>query len=195
MPDMNRWLFLLAFVFTSCATAPPAPPPAPRVEMITSAGTITIRLVPELAPRTVEQFLKLVRGGVYDSVYFYRVEQHFVAQTATADDRENPMTPEQRALIAPIVLEVNDLKHQRGVLSLAHGDDPNSGETSFSIVLADAPHLDGQFTTFGVILDSESVLKRIEETYNQEAYDAGGNRLRIISMSVVHPSTGPRSSV
>jgi cyclophilin family peptidyl-prolyl cis-trans isomerase len=184
MPDMNRWLSLIAFALTSCATAPPAPPPAPRVEMVTNAGTITIRLVPELAPRTVEQFLKLVRGGVYDSMFFYRVEQGFVAQTAMHDDRENPLTPEQRALIVPIPLEQNDLKHQRGVLSLAHGDDPNSGETSFSIVLADAPHLDGQYTTFGVILDSEAVLKHIEETYNQEAYDAGGNRLRIIRMTV-----------
>ena|SRR5687768_997110 len=182
MPIMNRGLFLLAFVLASCASVTPAPP-SPRVQMVTTAGTLTIRLLPELAPRTVEQFAKLVRAGVYDSMYFYRVEQHFVAQTATADDREIPMTDEQRALIKPIALETNSLRHQRGVISLAHGDDPDSGETSFSILLADAAHLDGQYTTFGVLLDSEDVLRKIEETHNQQAQDADGRRLQIIRMT------------
>ena len=120
-------------------------------------------------------------------MYFYRVEPRFVAQTATADDRELPLTEEQRAIIRPIALEAGGPRHQRGVLSLAHGDDPDSGETSFSILLADAPHLDGQFTTFGVIIDSDEVLQRIEQSYDQQARNAAGERLQIIRMTVEEP--------
>jgi cyclophilin family peptidyl-prolyl cis-trans isomerase len=153
--------------------------------MVTSAGTLTIRLLPEIAPGTVKQFLKLVRGGVYDSMYFYRVEHRFVAQTATAEDREAPMTESQRMLIAPIALESGPVRHQRGVISLAHGDDPDSGETSFSILLGDAPHLDGKFTVFGVIVDSENILHEIEQTYDQHARNANGERLQILRMTVL----------
>ena len=181
---MKRSLLLVLVILSACTTTAPQPVQAvpPRVEMETTAGTLTIRLLPEIAPATVAQFLRLVRAGVYDSMYFYRVEQKFVAQTATAEDREVPLTAEQRALIAPIALEAGPVKHQRGVISLAHGDDPDSGETSFSILLGDAPHLDGQYTVFGVIVDSEDILHKIEETFDQQARDAGGERLRIVRM-------------
>jgi cyclophilin family peptidyl-prolyl cis-trans isomerase len=185
MPRMKRSLVLVLLLLSACTSSTPRPVQAlpPRVEMTTTAGTLTIRLLPEIAPVTVAQFLKLVRGGVYDSMYFYRVEQNFVAQTATADDRETPLTAGQRMTIAPIALEAGPVKHQRGVLSLAHGDDPDSGETSFSILLGDAPHLDGQYTVFGVILDSEDVLHKIEETFDQQARDAAGARLQIVKMT------------
>lgn len=186
MPRMKFSLVLVLVVFAACtSTAPSVPAPlAPRVEMTTTAGTLTIRLLPEVAPATVAQFLKLVDAGVYDSMYFYRVEQRFVAQTATADDREVPLTDAQRAVIAPIALEAGPVKHQRGVVSLAHGDDPDSGETSFSILLGDAPHLDGLYTVFGVIVDSENVLHEIETTYDQRARDGTGQRLQILRVSV-----------
>lgn len=152
--------------------------------MVTTAGTIVIRLLPEFAPGTVAQFLRLARAGVYDSMYFYRVEQGFVVQTATADDREVPLTPEQQAIIQPIPLEPDGPLHIRGVVSLAHGDDPDSGETSFSILLGTAPHLDRKYTAFGVIIDSEETLHRIEQTYDQRARDADGQRLQILRMIV-----------
>ncbi len=187
MPRMKLSLLSVLVIFTACTSTAPsvAAPQAPRVEMTTTAGTLTIRLLPEIAPKTVAQFLKLVEAGVYDSMYFYRVEQRFVAQTATAEDREVPLTDAQRAVIAPIALEAGPLKHQRGIISLAHGDDPDSGETSFSILLADAPHLDGEFTVFGVIVDSEPVLYRIEATYDQRSRDAAGERLQIKRMTVI----------
>jgi cyclophilin family peptidyl-prolyl cis-trans isomerase len=70
------------------------------------------------------------------------------------------------------------------VLSLAHGDDPDSGETSFSILLGDAPHLDSLYTVFGVVVDSEDVLHKIEATYDQRARDGTGQRLQILRMTV-----------
>ncbi|HEX6176940.1 MAG TPA: peptidylprolyl isomerase, partial [Thermoanaerobaculia bacterium] len=107
-----------------------------------------------------------------------------------ADDREVPMTEAQRATIKQIPLEASAVRHTRGVLSLAHGDDPNSGETSFSILLADAPHLDGKFTVFGILEDSDAALRAIEGAYSQQARDASGKRLQIITITTQpHAST------
>jgi len=196
---MRTLLLFLLLPLASCASSAPKPsatprpasPPSaaaraetPRVTMVTTGGTFSLKLLPGIAPRTVEQFLRLVRAGVYDSVYFYRVEQGFVAQTATADDREVPLTPEQRAIIAPIQLETGAILHTRGVLSLAHGDDPNSGETSFSILLGNAPHLDGKFTIFGMLEESDAALRDLERQFNQHARSAGGQRLQIVRMTV-----------
>jgi cyclophilin family peptidyl-prolyl cis-trans isomerase len=178
----NAAAAIALLLLAGCASSTPRVEPSQRVTIATTGGSFSVRLLPNLAPKTVAQFLRLVRGGVYDSVYFYRVEQHFVAQAATADDREVPLTTEQRALIAPIPLETGELRHARGVLSLAHGDDPNSGETSFSILLADAPHLDGKFTIFGVLEGGDDVLHAIESSYNQQARDKDGKRLQIISI-------------
>jgi len=158
-----------------------------RVRMVTTGGTFNLKLFPRVAPRTVAQFEKLIRAGVFNTVYFYRVERHFVAQTATAEDRETPLTQEQRATIKPIPLEVGALRHTRGVLSLAHGDDPNSGETSFSILLADAPNLDKKFTVFGMLDDSDTTLASIEKQFDQHARSADGKRLQIVKMEIVDP--------
>ncbi|MEA2570741.1 MAG: hypothetical protein QOI24_2742 [Acidobacteriota bacterium] len=180
---MRNVAAIALLLLIGCASSsPPRAEESTRVTIATTGGNFSVRLLPNLAPKTVAQFLRLVRGGVYDSVYFYRVEQNFVAQAATADDREVPLTPEQRALIVPIPLETGDLRHTRGVLSLAHGDDPNSGETSFSILLAGAPHLDGKFTIFGVLEGGDDVLRSIESSYNQQARDKDGKRLQIISI-------------
>lgn len=148
-------------------------------------GTFTATLLPAAAPQTVAQFLRLVQAGVFDSVYFYRVEQGFVAQTATADDRAVPLTDTQRATMRPIPLEISPMRHTRGVLSLAHGDDPNSGETSFSILLADAAHLDGKFTIFGMLEGDGAALRALEESYDQRARDRSGKRLQIITITTV----------
>ena len=176
---------LCCLLYASCASAPTiARDDSVRVTMVTTGGTFTLKLLPSIAPRTVAQLRRLIAAHVFDSVYFYRVERGFVAQTATADDREVPLSKEQRSLISPIPLEVSTLLHTRGVLSLAYGDDPNSGETSFSILLNDAPHLDGHFTVFGVLENSEPALRYIEQHYDQRARDADGRRLQILRMAL-----------
>jgi cyclophilin family peptidyl-prolyl cis-trans isomerase len=179
----KRELVMVAALLMGCASSAPTAEPIPRVTMVTTGGTFTVRLLPAAAPQTVAQFLRLVQAGVFDSVYFYRVEKGFVAQTAMASDREVPLTDAQKATIKPIPLEVSKLRHSRGMLSLAHGDDPNSGETSFSILLADAPHLDGKFTVFGMLEGDDAALRAIEEHYDQQARDKSGKRLQVVKIT------------
>ena len=129
----------------------------------TSAGDLLVELYPDLAPQTVAQVSKLVNAGLYDTTPFFRLERNFVLQTTTVQGRSLPLTPEQLALIHKIPAEFSTIKHQRGVLSMARQDhDPNSAETSFSILLADAPHLDGKYTIFGRLVDGWKTLETIE---------------------------------
>jgi cyclophilin family peptidyl-prolyl cis-trans isomerase len=121
-----------------------------RIVLHTVAGDIVLALYPDVAPQHVEQLLKLTRLGVYDGTHFCRVEPNFVVQLATALDRTPPLSPEQKAALHPLPAEFSPLKHHRGVLEMAHENNkPDSAESSFSILLADAPHLDGKYTIFG----------------------------------------------
>jgi cyclophilin family peptidyl-prolyl cis-trans isomerase len=154
------WALALAAVG---ATAAPEKA-VPRVIFHTIAGDLVFALYPKVAPKTVEQFLELNRGGVYDTTHFRRLEPGFVLQTGTADDRIMPLNDTQKALIHKLPGEyAPEVRHTRGVLSFARPDnDPNGGETSFSILLGDAPHLDGKYTIFGELESGADVLEVLE---------------------------------
>lgn len=135
-----------------------------RLVLHTTLGDMAFALFPVVAPRHVAQIEKLVKLGVYNGTYFYRVEPNFVVQLADARDRLTPLTAEQSAAIKPLQGEFSSLRHVRGVLSMAHADnDPDSATTSFSILLADAPHLDGKYTIFGRLVQGEDVLETIAD--------------------------------
>lgn len=142
--------------------------PAPRVAserivLRTNVGDMVLALYPEVAPGHVEQLLKLARMGAYDGVNFFRVETSFVAQVSDARYKQPVPSPEQLAAIHPLPAEFSVLHHRRGTLSMArHDGRPDSGETSFSILLGDAPHLDGQYTVFGHLEAGDDVLDLIE---------------------------------
>jgi cyclophilin family peptidyl-prolyl cis-trans isomerase len=137
---------------------------APRVIFHTVAGDLVFALYPTVAPRTVEQFLALTRAGVYDTTHFFRLESGYVLQTGVAADRVVPLTAAQRALIRKLPREYGTgVRHTRGVLSLARPDnDPDGGETSFSIILGNASHLDGKYTIFGELESGGDVLALLE---------------------------------
>lgn len=110
-------------------------------------------LYPEIAPETVENFVKLVEEGFYDGLIFHRVIPGFMIQGGC---------PQGTGMGGPgysIKGEFsangfkNDLKHERGVLSMARAMDPNSAGSQFFIMVADAPHLDGQYAAFGKITE------------------------------------------
>jgi cyclophilin family peptidyl-prolyl cis-trans isomerase len=153
---MRRALLTAALLLAAApARAEDAAEPTPRVGservvLSTTAGDIVLALYPDVAPKHVEQILKLVKLGVYDSTDFSRIEPGFVAQLTAAEARQKPLTNEQKAALHDIPAEFSVLKHHRGTVSMAHQDGkPDSGRTSFSILLGDAPHLDRQYTVFG----------------------------------------------
>jgi peptidyl-prolyl cis-trans isomerase B (cyclophilin B) len=130
----------------------------------TSVGNVTIGFDAAKAPEHVRNFLQLAQAGVYDGTPFHRVVPRFVAQTGALNDRRTPLTEKQQKLVHNLQPEFNDTKHVKGVVSMARGDDPASATTSFFIVLADAPSLDGKYTVFGRVIDGLDVLEQIAST-------------------------------
>ncbi len=123
-----------------------------RVVLMTDAGNIVIALYPEIAPKNVQQIMNLVQAGVYNGTCFPRIEKNFVMQLSAAEsDRIPPLPGNLMSLIRPLPAEHSQLKHVRGVISMAREDkDINSAKTSFSILLGSAPHLDGNYTIVGL---------------------------------------------
>jgi peptidyl-prolyl cis-trans isomerase B (cyclophilin B) len=129
----------------------------------TSAGSITIAFLPEVAPEHVRNFLRLAQAGVFDGTAFHRVVRGFVVQTGALNTR-GALSEQQQKLVHNLQPEFNGTKHVKGIVSMARGDDPASATTSFFIVTADAPSLDGKYTVFGRVIDGLDVLDRIEST-------------------------------
>lgn len=135
-----------------------------EVLLRTSLGDITLALDPDLAPEHCRNFLKLVETGWYDHTAFHRIIPGFVVQGGMGETRAgNPQHPADR-WVHPLKGEFSQTrKHLRGALSMARAKDPDSALTSFFLVLAPAPHLDGEYTIFGKIVDGLDVLDRMEQ--------------------------------
>jgi cyclophilin family peptidyl-prolyl cis-trans isomerase len=158
-----------------------------RVVLHTACGDLVLVLYPDVAPRHAEQFLKLVRLGVYDSTHFHRIHPGFVAQNAGAFDRHAPLTPEQAAAVHKLPAEFSTIPHRRGTLSMARADDdPDSAETSFSILLGDAPHLDGKYTVFGHVESGWEVLDEMVRVPRKDTAPLG--RVEVYRAEVVDPA-------
>lgn len=149
-------LALLAFPLVAQAPPPEAEPKTePKNEEVavleTSLGTMAFRLFEKDAPRTVENFRKLVKEGFYDGRPFYRVVRGHVIQTGDGGESGRPTVPD----------ELNANKHVAGALGLAHDKEPNTGSTEIYVCLAPRPHLDGRFTVFGQLVEGMDVLETI----------------------------------
>jgi peptidyl-prolyl cis-trans isomerase B (cyclophilin B) len=134
-----------------------------RAVLETSAGPITIELFPEKAPEHVRNFLRLAQTGVYDGMSFHRVVRGFAIQTGYTQTR-GPLTEKQQKYIRPVKAELNDTAHVKGIVSMAHGGDPNTAMTSFFIVTGEAPSLDGKYTAFGRVIDGMAAVEALEQT-------------------------------
>jgi len=128
----------------------------------TTAGAITIEFFPDKAPEHVRNFLRLSSSSVLDGTSFHRVVRGFVIQGGYLTTR-GPLTEKQQKLVRPQQPEFNDIKHVKGVVSMARGDDPASATTSFFIVTGDAPSLDNKYTVFGRVVDGMDVVDAIEQ--------------------------------
>ena len=134
-----------------------------RIEM-EDGGVMRGELYPEIAPKTVENFIKLVEDGFYDGLIFHRVIPGFMIQGGC---------PEGTGMGGPgYTIEGeftangfrNDLKHERGVLSMARAMNPNSAGSQFFIMTTTSPHLDGQYASFGRVTEGMDVADKIVNT-------------------------------
>jgi cyclophilin family peptidyl-prolyl cis-trans isomerase len=155
---------------------PPPPPVAPpfstesidelknfRLTIETSMGNIVIEPLPDKAPNHVRHILRLASLGAFDQTAVHRVAPGFVIQMGDLNTRKEPLTQKVNQFVVPIRAELNDVKHDSGIVSMARGSEIDSALTSFFIVLGpQARGLDGTYTVFGRVVEGMDVVKKIE---------------------------------
>lgn len=121
-------------------------------------NVVIIELFADKAPAHVNRLKELAREGFYDGIVFHRVIDGFMAQTGdpTGTGMGGSKKPDLKA-------EFNDTQHLRGVLSMARSANPDSANSQFFIMLADAPHLDGQYSAFGRVVEGMDHVDNIKK--------------------------------
>ena len=131
-------------------------------------------LYPEIAPKSVENFVKLVESGFYDGLIFHRVIPGFMIQGGCPDGIGTGGPGYQ---IKGEFLQngfANNLKHTPGVLSMARANDPNSAGSQFFIMHKSAPYLDGAYAAFGKLIEGMDVVNKIADVatdYNDKPFE------------------------
>ncbi len=134
----------------------------PIVTLELEAGTIKIELYPDKAPNTVNNFIALVKDGFYDGLIFHRVIPGFMIQGGDPWGMGTGGPGYTNAgEFAANGFGQNDLKHTRGVVSMARSGAPDSAGSQFFIMVGDAPHLDGQYAAFGKVIEGMEVADQI----------------------------------
>ena len=126
-----------------------------------NGDTMKAELYPEVAPNTVNNFISLVKKGFYDGLIFHRIISGFMIQGGDPDG--TGMGGPGYSIKGEFSYNGvdNNLKHSRGVLSMARAQHPDSAGSQFFIMHANAPHLDGQYAAFGKLIEGEDVLVSI----------------------------------
>ena len=125
-------------------------------------GEMTAELYPEKAPLTVANFIKLAEENFFAGLIFHRVIKGFMIQGGGYDESFEPR--ETESIKGEFIANgwmANDLKHTRGVLSMARTQDPNSASSQFFIMHQDAPYLDAQYAGFGKVTEGLDVVDKI----------------------------------
>jgi peptidyl-prolyl cis-trans isomerase B (cyclophilin B) len=152
----------------------------------TSEGEMVLEFWPEVAPGHVENFKKLARKGFYDGTCFHRVIKGFMIQGG------DPLTKDQAAQSRwgtgdpgyKIKAEFNARPHERGVLSMARSNDPNSAGSQFFICHGSPRFLDNQYTAFGKLIKGDDVLEKIGTTKTAPG-DRPLTRMNVESVTIV----------
>jgi peptidyl-prolyl cis-trans isomerase B (cyclophilin B) len=152
-------------------TVKPAPEPfdgatveqmsAKCVTLETEFGAIELELLPEAAPETVRNFLNLSAIGAFDTTTFSRVVTDFVVQGGNLSTRPNITMELVRRSRRTIPDEPGEVRHVRGIVSMARPDQANSATTNFFILVADASFLDGKFSAFARVAHGMSIVDHI----------------------------------
>jgi peptidyl-prolyl cis-trans isomerase B (cyclophilin B) len=150
-----------------------APPPEPFdrtsvekmagqcVTLETEAGAMVLEMLPEVAPESVRSFLNLAATGALDTTTFSRVVKDFVIQGGNLATSEKWGVEFARRMSRKLPDEPSDVKHVRGIVSMARRDEPNSATTHFFILVGEGHHLDGKFAAFGRITSGIEVADAI----------------------------------
>lgn len=139
---------------------PNASHPVVTIEM-DSGEVIKAELYPEVAPNTVNNFISLVKQGFYDGTIFHRVIPGFMIQGG--DPEGTGMGGPDYSIAGEFTSNnyQNDLKHTRGILSMARTNNPDSAGSQFFIMVADSPHLDSDYAAFGKVIEGMNVVDEI----------------------------------
>jgi len=127
-------------------------------------GVIKAELYPDVAPNSVNNFISLIKDGYYDGLIFHRVISGFMIQGGCPQG--TGMGGPGYSIKGEFTMNgfKNDLKHDRGVLSMARAMSPNSAGSQFFIMHQVAPHLDGQYAAFGKVIEGMDVVDAIADT-------------------------------
>ena len=134
----------------------------PKVKITMESGDVmTAELYPEIAPVSVENFLKLIDDGYYNGLTFHRVISGFMLQGGCpkGDGTGGPGWQIKGEFSKNGI--TNNLKHTKGILSMARSMDPNSAGSQFFIMHKASPHLDGSYAAFGKVVEGEDIIDKI----------------------------------
>ena len=146
-----------------------------KANIDTSEGLVVVELWDDVAPGHVENFAKLADQGFYNGLCFHRVISGFMIQGGC---------PEGTGTGGPgwnIPAEFNDRQHEEGVLSMARSQDPDSAGSQFFVCLDRCPHLDGQYSAFGKVVDGIEAVRTIGST----ATDPGDRPLETVTINSI----------
>src|SRR5437762_6799025 len=132
----------------------------------TGEGDMVVEFWTDTAPNTIDNFKKLARAGFYNGTAFHRIVKGFMIQGGDPLTKD-PANESRLGTGDPgykIKAEFNDHSHDRGVISMARSQDPDSAGSQFFICLAPVPRLDHQYTTFGKLIKGDDVLEKIGDT-------------------------------
>src|SRR6266404_9928242 len=131
------------------------------VTLETEMGAIEIAMMPEVAPESVRNFLNLAATGALDTTTFSRTVKDFVIQGGNLSTSEKWSAELAARMARRLPDEPSDVRHVRGIVSMARSDEPNSATTHFFILVGDGPHLDGKFSAFGRVTKGMEVADAI----------------------------------
>jgi peptidyl-prolyl cis-trans isomerase B (cyclophilin B) len=142
---------------------------APVVEIVMKdGGKIKVELDPNVAPKTVENFIKLAKDGFYDGLTFHRVIKGFMIQGG--DPKGDGSGGSEETITGEFSSNGvdNPISHKKGVISMARAGDPDSGSSQFFIVHEDSTFLDGQYAGFGKVVSGMDVVDKIADVQTNE---------------------------
>lgn len=144
--------------------------PEVRAVIKTKFGDIEIKFLPDVAPRHVENFIKLAKEGFYNGTLFHRVIPGFMIQGGDPNTKESfkKDTYGQGGPGYTIEAEFNDTPHKRGIVSMARAQEPDTAGSQFFIVVEDSPYLDGKYTAFGKVTKGIGVADKISNVPRDE---------------------------